>query len=115
MAESQHKNSNFRPVLGVSQQFCHIFAHFALEQLLRASVYSPGIRYFYWEFYKNNSHEKRLVLGRNTYEGNEGYALCDWFIAKKYANLKEELLSNRIITFAKDHFDDTLFKAKQKL
>eukprot|EP01084_Bolivina_argentea_P205254 350680_1 len=85
------------------------------EDMIRASLYSSGVRYFYWEFYRHNDNEKYHVRGRKTYEENIGYKLNDWFIAAKYNNLKDELTNNLICQFSINQFQTTFIKASQKL
>ena len=85
-----------------------------LEKRVRASMYSAGFRYFYWSFYKNNELEINQLSKRNR-EGNKGYKLKDWYIPKKYENLKDEALNNKIARFTLHQFDVTLCKAKEKL
>ena len=85
-----------------------------LEKRVRSSMYSAGFRYFYWSFYKNNESEINQVSRRNI-EGNKGYKLKDWYIPKKYENLKDEALNNEVASFSVHQFQVTLCKAQQKL
>ena len=94
----------------------------ALERKVKASLYSPGVRYFYWEKYKGNMQKRRKVFRHITpvqvqdfYEENEGYTLGQWYVAKKYENLKEELLNNLVRTLSAGQFACTLQKAMDKL
>ena len=85
-----------------------------LEKRIRSSMYSPGFRYFYWPFYAKNENDRNQLF-KTTHEGNEGYKLKDWFISKKYDNLKEEALNNKVATFPLHQFTVTLCKSKEKL
>merc|ERR1711972_1193741 len=85
-----------------------------LEKRVRSSMYSAGFRYFYWSFYKNNESNINQVSRRNI-EGNKGYKLKDWYIPKKYENLKDEALNNEVASFSLHQFQETLCKAQQKL
>ena len=88
-----------------------------LERSLKSSLYSPGVRYFYWELYRGNTAPRRVVWEgkRKNYEENIGYSLGDWFVEKKYGNLKEELLNNLVHTLSASQFAVTLRKATDKL
>ena len=101
-------NPNSSPkLLDIARRLC-------LEKRIKSSLYSPGFRYFYWKFYDGNT-EKRNRLWRVQYEGYTGYKLKDWFIAKKYDNLKDEALNNNIAPFTLYEYRVTLCKSKEKL
>ena len=81
-------------------------------------VYSSGWRYFYWPFYAENEDEKRIVWkgGASTVtESNPGYQLKDWFIPKKYQNLKDEALHNRCCSLFVFQWKMVVRKAQVKL
>ena len=90
-----------------------------LDRALKAALYSPGVRYFYWKRYRESKEKRRLFLtdpnGQPYYEENRGYTLGQWFVEKKYGNLKEELLHNLVLTLSAGQFASTLQKAKDKL
>ena len=94
-------------ILVIARRLC-------LEKRVQSSMYSPGFRYFYWPFYAHNENE-RNELWPGTYEGNAGYKLKDWFILKKYGNLKEEALNNKVASFSLHQFKVTLCKSEEKL
>eukprot|EP01084_Bolivina_argentea_P049634 91288_1 len=82
-------------------------------------IYSNGYRYFYWPFYKDNNDEENVLFkhgtGGKTVESNPGYELKEWYIASKYANFKEEILSNLCCPFSLYQFQVTYDKAQTKL
>eukprot|EP01083_Nonionella_stella_P027904 76845_1 len=96
-----------------------LFVHRAqFEQESKRNVYDPGFRFFYWPFYQDKEDQRRLVVQVQRtycYEGNSGYKLKDWFITKKYANLKEELTQNRTKPFDMDTYDGIIDTASLKL
>ena len=108
-------DSNFKSNLSLSTKFYQICSRVIVEKQIKSALYSPGYRYFYWSFYKNNVNERELLWGKVTYDENVGYVLKEWYFEKKYDNLKDELMNNVISTFTKYQFDETLFKSKQKL
>eukprot|EP01083_Nonionella_stella_P091094 254570_1 len=60
----------------------------------KRNVYDPGVRFFYWPHFEDNEDERSLIYragGSYAYDWNRGYKLKDWYIPKKYSNLKEEL------------------------
>ena len=63
--------------------------------------------------------EKRRVVWQAStkpaYEENIGYTLGQWFVEKKYGNLKEEILNNLVLTLSVGQFAVTLQKAVDKL
>eukprot|EP01084_Bolivina_argentea_P281471 481588_1 len=106
--------------LNLSDAFYQILRKLIIERQIRHILYSPGYRYFYWNFYKNNTQKANAVFtyggGKYShYEENPGYKLNDWYIPVKYASLKEELLSNKVAAFTLQQFNNTLFKAQYKL
>eukprot|EP01084_Bolivina_argentea_P215748 366368_1 len=76
--------------------------------------YSFGFRYFYWDYYKNNTEEVDPVqlpdIGFT--HSNKGYKVGDFFIHPKFNDLKEELLNNVVLSISKDHWDKLLFQAQ---
>merc|ERR1712176_130760 len=47
--------------------------------------------------------------------GNVGYKYSDWYIPEKYANLKEEILTNKTFNIDVNEYDKVLFKANEYL
>ena len=89
-----------------------------LERSLKSSLYSPGVRYLYWNIYRGNKEKRRKVFQARTkpaYEENRGYTLGQWFVEKKYENLKEEILNNLVLALSARQFAVTLQKAMDKL
>ena len=98
--------------------FCELAKRMVLERSLKSSLYSPGVRYFYWEKYRGNMEKRRRVYEHrygDQYEENIGYTLGQWFVEKKYGNLKEEILNNLVLTLSVGQFAVTLQKAVDKL
>eukprot|EP01084_Bolivina_argentea_P170933 296172_1 len=81
----------------------------------KSGIYSPGFRYFYWQYYRDNKAKRnslfRTSYGYSHHEENKGYELRQWFIKKRYNNLKEEILKK----FSKIEFDTTKWKAQKKM
>ena len=80
--------------------------------------YSSGVRFFYWPYYEKNDAESNLVhryKGCAVIEENPGYRLCDWYIAPKYTNFKEEILMNPLSALNLRQWKETLQKAYVKL
>eukprot|EP01083_Nonionella_stella_P215240 774852_1 len=96
-----------------------LFVHRAqFEQESKRNVYDPGFRFFYWPYYENNEAERKLLYRSGngyTYDQNRGYKLKDWFIAKKYDTLKEELTQNSTKSFDMDAYDGIMETASLKL
>ena len=105
--------SNIKHSVSVSPQFMLISSKLILQRTIRNSLYSPGKRYFYWEYYRNLEDLRNKVC-RGIWEENIGYTLGEWFVERKYENLKEELLSNLLVRFSLQHFDNTMSKATEK-
>ncbi len=106
---------NLKQNLKISNKVQEIGRNFAKEFELKQNIYDAGKRFFYWPFYRNNKDQRHLLFandkGQSLFEENSGYNLCEWFIDKKYANLKEEVLNK----FSKEQFDNTTIKATDKL
>eukprot|EP01083_Nonionella_stella_P064743 169031_1 len=115
------KNANglsLKHVANISNLFEATARIFLKENEIKKKLYSGGKRYFYWPFYKDNQEIRRDVYQGTCrspkFEENPGYKLCDWYIAAKYDNLKDELLHNLICVFGKEQFENTLAKAIDK-
>eukprot|EP01083_Nonionella_stella_P147675 466358_1 len=69
---------------------------------LNLNQYSFGIRFFYWDHYKNNTQTDDDVYygsGSNfaaSPDANYGYQLKDWYIVAKHGSFKEELTKNKL-------------------
>ena len=77
--------------------------------------YSSGIRFWYWEYYKNITDTVNVLFkrpdGQSFVESNTGYRICDWFIAAKFASFKEEMFENGFCT---EEWMETYEKAQRK-
>eukprot|EP01084_Bolivina_argentea_P119069 211169_1 len=80
--------------------------------------YNYGYRYFYWEFYKNNTDTQdeahsvaTLSAFGNATIANKNSTLGDWYVKHKYNNLKHELLSNTICVIPLASWNHLLQKA----
>jgi hypothetical protein len=74
--------------------------------------YSFGIQFYYWLVFENKTEIDSAY-------NNGKYHYCDWFIAKKFPDLKQELLNNNIqcitlLTFEQEmQKTQTIFKTKK--
>ncbi len=103
---------------GDAVKFGDVAAPLILEKTMKDSLYSPGVRYFYWSHYRGNTAKRRVyrkARWQPMYEENRGYTLGQWFVEKKYGNLKDELLNNLVLTLSAGQFAVTLRKATDKL
>eukprot|EP01084_Bolivina_argentea_P227981 385127_1 len=92
----------------------------AKEQKLEE--YSYGYRFFYWDYYKNNNEltdrarrgvndiisQFSSIIGVN----NDGRAVKDWFVAKKYNTFQDEMLNNDICCIGWKQWNKLLQKAQ---
>ena len=88
------------------------------RNLVNSNSYSPGYRYFYWDYYKDNDNATNRICKTAVgwiIEENVGYKLSEWYINQKYKNFKDELLHNSAAPFSRDQYAATLEKAKLKL
>eukprot|EP01084_Bolivina_argentea_P049964 91880_1 len=77
--------------------------------------YSRGIRFFYHNRYKNVCKEMEQIPGSNVAEpGNNGFIISDWYVAPKYCDLKEEILTNKFFTFSIEQWNNTNIKGINK-
>eukprot|EP01083_Nonionella_stella_P218486 783456_1 len=67
------------------------------------SIYSTGIKYYYWEWYKHSTI--------NDGDSHPGYYFKHWYVAPKYKDLKEELLHNCIAVLTIDQYKNEYQKA----
>eukprot|EP01084_Bolivina_argentea_P000772 1421_1 len=87
-----------------------------LERDVSDIRYSLGVRYFYWRYYKNNCNlQDDAHLWSQTYlgapEANKDCLVRDWYIARKYSNLKEELICNAITCISTHQWDNLYAKS----
>eukprot|EP01084_Bolivina_argentea_P194925 334525_1 len=67
-----------------------------------SDTYSYGYRYFYWKHYKNNPNEHDDAHWGSSLKcishpvANRNSSLGDWYVSKKYCDLKEELTQNDV-------------------
>eukprot|EP01084_Bolivina_argentea_P021955 40791_1 len=83
-------------------------------------TFSFGYRYFYWNHYKNNSsiHDDSHKNACREFKwspqppiANAGSTVADWYVKKKYANFKEELLKNALVPIAMQQWANLCEKA----
>eukprot|EP01084_Bolivina_argentea_P130043 229602_1 len=93
------------------------------------SDYKCGIKYFYWDYYKDKEvlndpaviHDRskgRDYLIRHVNEGHKNkkkYMLKDWYIQSMFQNLKQELLKNKICTISPIQWNSLLEKATKHI
>ena len=88
-------------------------------QSSHSTLYSAGFRYFYWDRYKSIDKEwntlRIMPNGQIAAEGNSGYMIKDWYIPRKYKNLREELLMNITFTFSIQQFNNIQQQSTMKL
>ena len=96
-----------------------ILKKFVYIEASHETLYSAGYRYFYWDYYKNIDEETNILYIQNTgqpaCEGNPGYKIEDWFIPRKYKDLREELLTNAISNVSVQQFNNIKQQATMKL
>eukprot|EP01084_Bolivina_argentea_P111184 198461_1 len=88
------------------------------KHVVNTLVYSPGYRFFYWNFYKNNQDKIHCIYKTGigyVNEENTGYKLCDWYIERKYSNFKTELLTNATAPFSLEQYNTIQNMARMKL
>lgn len=64
--------------------------------------YCFGHRFYYWEYYR-----RRLDKD----DKNPGYTYRNWFIAKRYPNLRDEMLQNKTHSISRELYDKMVRKA----
>eukprot|EP01084_Bolivina_argentea_P040571 74961_1 len=82
-------------------------------------TYIFGIRFFYWDFCRDNHEIVDPVRFWSPHIGtgypipaNDGYTLGDLYVAAKFKDLKQELTSNSICTINMTQFNNLAQKAK---
>ena len=63
--------------------------------------------FYYWDYYKD------LDIYDNIY--NAGYKYSEWYIPRKYNNMKDEILNNKISTIDQYDYDEIWYKATKLL
>ena len=96
-----------------------ILNRFVYIQTTHSISYSAGYRFFYWDYYRNLNQEWNILRtmpnGQASVEGNSGYMIKDWYIPKKYNDLREELTSNAIYQFPIRQFNNIQNQSTIKL
>ena len=93
--------------------------------------YSFGMRFYYWDFFKDNSNEQNIVYREDRRDkarmqrdcvrtewwdrGNKGYVCSEWYIPAKYNDIADEILNNEIATLSMSVFKSDVKKAEMKL
>eukprot|EP01083_Nonionella_stella_P027547 75921_1 len=112
---------NLRTILkqsnGNEKQFRKV-TRYLFESDVHTKVYGHGIRFYYWEFYRNTKgDEDTPVIFTNMDNisitsqqhwadpGNPGYKTRDWYIEPKFEDMRDEILSNPIYSLTKEQFD----------
>eukprot|EP01083_Nonionella_stella_P288820 982806_1 len=100
---------NLRTILkqsnGNEKQFRKV-TRYLFESDVHTKVYGHGIRFYYWEFYRNTKgDEDTPVIFTNMDNisitsqqhwadpGNPGYKTRDWYIEPKFEDMRDEILS----------------------
>eukprot|EP01083_Nonionella_stella_P020560 57005_1 len=92
--------------------------------------YSYGVRYFYWQNYKQNTSsldpahnnmEEKWIDGLFVYHNhaqkqmispaNHDASLGDWYVSNKYDSFKQEMLNNEICVIGKGQFNTFMDRA----
>ena len=97
-----------------------ILNKFVYTQSSHSTLYNAGYRYFYWDYYKSMDKEWNTLSaiehnGQTIVEGNSGYMIKDWYIERKYKDLREELLMNMIFKFSIQQFNNIQHQSTIKL
>eukprot|EP01083_Nonionella_stella_P057169 150190_1 len=82
--------------------------------------FSYGCRYFYWSHYKNNRKTYDDAHNLSNFKwapsdppiANAGYSVGDWYIDKKYRDLKTELIGNPLCCIATSQWDHFAERSK---
>eukprot|EP01083_Nonionella_stella_P280555 954418_1 len=115
----EEEQSNLKPMLLDRFEAAALHVHrIKLEEDTKHNVYDSGVRFFYWPYFKDNEDEHSLIYQAGSayvYDRNRGYKLKDWYIPKKYNNLKEELTQNKTKPLTMDAYDGIIQTATLKL
>eukprot|EP01084_Bolivina_argentea_P121414 215144_1 len=84
----------------------------------RHHKYCYGVRYFYWDYYKNNNatsdnayHTSGTGSGGSIPAANGRSPLKEWYIEQKYLSMKDEMLNNHICSLTSTSWQRLLQKA----
>eukprot|EP01084_Bolivina_argentea_P287005 492432_1 len=77
-------------------------------------MYSYGIRFFYWKWYKDNieSFDPVQFNESHEFEANEGCMLGEFYVETKFKDLKEELTNNAICIVSNEQWNLLVRKAE---
>eukprot|EP01084_Bolivina_argentea_P177102 306344_1 len=81
-------------------------------------MYSFGFRYFYWKYYKDNhneyddAHVQTMRTAEKRPKANNGYNVGQFYVEKKYHDLKDELITNSICSIDVSQWNQLLIKGK---
>eukprot|EP01084_Bolivina_argentea_P265023 449099_1 len=80
------------------------------EKSADSVLYSFGQKFYYNDKDKNNENEDVSQWGLDV-RHNRGYKIKDWYVGKKYENIKQEILTNKLYTLNATEYNDTVIKA----
>eukprot|EP01083_Nonionella_stella_P211418 764473_1 len=92
----------------------NIVTRYLFESDVHTKVYSHGIRFYYWQFYKNTIEDRPIIYSNKkdrseqccwSDPGNAGYKTRDWYIDPKYENMRAEIINNPIYSLTKQQYD----------
>ena len=66
-----------------------------------------GYKYYYWDEYRDNISDD--------FGPNLGYKKRDWYIHKKYDNLKDEIINNRIFCLNMNMVNNVITKSEKNM
>ena len=72
-----------------------------------STSYDFGHKFYYWDEYKENNQQD--------YGPNIGYKKKDWYIMKKYVNLKDEIINNKIYRLDIKRYNNVIKKAQMNM
>ena len=72
-----------------------------------STSYDFGHKFYYWDEYKENNQQD--------YGPNIGYKKKDWYIMKKYVNLKDEMINNKIYRLDIKRYNNVIKKAEMNI
>ncbi len=76
-----------------------------------------GHRLYYHLYYSNNNCVHSILPGtkRMFDNGNYGYKYKDWYIPKKYSNIREEIFENKCLNLSLQQWNCCVIKSQLKL
>ena len=77
--------------------------------------YSSGIRFYYHEYYKNNTKDKEILPGTDMIEMGNGlinasYTYSSWYIEPKYGSIKQEVLRGNKVKLSMIEYKNAIIK-----